>query len=92
MSGVLFVNHPYAGILFHTGATHSFVNFEFTKKLANKPEQIDIQLHVATTLGTIYHTGLIFKDCAINVEGRTLPTDLAQLEMQGLVVILGKDW
>jgi len=90
--GILLVNHQYACILFDSGATHSFVNSEFVKKLASKPDVVDIQLYVTTPLGTIYHTDLIIRDWAINVKRKTIPADLAQLEMQGWDTILGMDW
>ena len=68
---------------FILATTCSFVNLEFAKKLASKPNKMDIQLYVATSLGTNYHINLIIRDYAIKVERRTLPADLVQLEIQG---------
>jgi len=51
-----------------------------------------IQLYVTTPLGTNYHTDLIFGDCVVNVQGKTLPVDSVQLEIQGWDVILETDW
>ena len=81
ISDTLLVNHLYTHILFNSGTARSFVNFEFVKKLASKPDEMDIQIYVTTPLGTVYHTDIIFGDCAVNVEGRTLPADLVQLEL-----------
>ena len=83
MSSTLLVDHLYACVLFDFGATHSFVNPELAKKLAGKPDEMDKQLYVPTPLGSVYYTDIIFKNCAINVEGRVLPADLVQLEIQG---------
>jgi len=38
----LLVNQLYAHVLFNLGATHSFVNTEFAKKLVSKFEKMDI--------------------------------------------------
>ena len=47
VSGTLLINNPYAHVLFDSGATHSFVNPIFAKKLASKPNEIDVQLHLS---------------------------------------------
>ena len=40
--GTLLVKHLYAHVLFDSGATHSFVNPIFAKKLASKPNEMDV--------------------------------------------------
>jgi len=92
VSDILLVNQLYASVLFASSATHSFVNPEFAKKLTSKLDKMDIQLYVTTPLGSIYHTDIIFKDYAINVEGRIISADLVQLEIQGWDIMLGLDW
>ena len=92
VSGILIVNHLHARILFDSNATQSFVNFEFARKLTSKPDEVDIQLYVTTPSGTIYHTELIIRDCAVNVEGKTLSANFVQVEMQRWDIILGMDW
>ena len=92
VSGTLLIKHLNAHVLFDSGATHSFVNPSFAKKLANKPSEMDVQLYVTTPLGPTYCTDLVFKDCTIQLEGRVLPADLVQLDIQGWDVILGMDW
>ena len=53
---------------------------------------MDIQLYVNTALGFVCHTNIIFKNCAINVEGRILSVDLVQVEIEGWDIISGMDW
>ena len=77
------VNHLYTQILFNSSATHSFVNPKFAKKLANKPDKMDIQLYLTTHLGSVHHTNITFKNCAINAKGRVLTADLVQLDIHG---------
>jgi len=44
---------------------------------------MDVQLYVTTPLGSTHYTDLVFKDCAIQLEGRVLSADLVQLDIQG---------
>jgi len=53
---------------------------------------MNVQLYVTNPLGSNYHTDLVFKNCAIQLEGRVVPVDLVQLDIQGWDVILGMDW
>ena len=92
VSGTLLIKHLYAHVLFDSGATHSFVNPAFAKELASKPSEMNVQLYVTTPLGSTYYTDLVFKNCPIQLEGRILPVDLVQLNIQGWDVILGMDW
>jgi len=81
VSSILLINHLYTHILFDSGATCSFVDSEFTKKLASNPGEMDIELFMTTPLKTTQHIDLIFRDYAVKVENRTLPPDLVQLEI-----------
>ena len=83
VSGTLFINHLYAYVLFDSSATHSFVNPVFTKKLASKPDEMNVQLYVTTPLGSTYYTNVVFKNCTIQLELRVLPVDLVELDIQG---------
>jgi len=89
VSGTLLINHLYTHVLFDSRATHSFLNPIFAKKFASKPDEMDVQLYVTTPLGSTDYTDIIFKNCAIKLEGRVLPADLVQLDIQGWDVILG---
>jgi len=76
VTGTILVSNLYAHVLFDSGAIHSFVNPEFAKKLSDKPNEMDILLHVSTLLGSIYRTNVVFKNCTLNMEGRIIPAHL----------------
>ena len=92
VSGTLLINHLYAHVFFDSSATHSFVNPVFVKKLASRTDEMDVQLYVSTPLGPTYYTDVVFRNCAVTLEGVVLPADLVQLNIQGWDVILGMDW
>ena len=91
VSGTLLIKRLYAHVLFDSRATNSFVNPAFAKKVASKPSEMNVQLYVTTPLGSTYYTDVVFKNCTIQLEGRVLPVDLVQLDIQGWDVILGMD-
>ena len=92
VSGTLLINHFCAHVLFDSGATHSCVNPVFAKKLASSPDEMDVQFYVSTPLGPTYYTDVIYRNCVVTLEGKFLPADLIQLNIQGWDVILGIDW
>ena len=53
---------------------------------------MDVQLCVATPVGSIYQTEVVVRNCYIILQDRVLPADLVLLEIQGYDVILGMDW
>ena len=91
VSATLFIKRLYALVLFDLGANIFFGKSCLLKKLASKPSEMDVQLYVTTPLGSVYYTDLIFKRCTVQLEGRVLPIDLVQLNIQGWDVILGMD-
>jgi len=54
------------------------VNPEFANKLAEKHKDMDMWLCVTTPLGFIYHTNVTFENFVVNVDGKIIPTGLAQ--------------
>jgi len=83
ISDTVLIQHLYTHVLFDSGATHSFVNPVFAKKLASKPNEMDVPLYVTTPLGSTYYTDVVFKNYTIQLEGRIVPVDLLQLDIQG---------
>jgi len=76
VSGTLPIDHLYTHVLFQSGVMHSFVNPVFTKKLASRPDEMDVQLYVTTPLGSTYCNDVILRNCAIQLEGRDLLVNL----------------
>ena len=85
VSGTLLVNHLFTQVLFDAGATHSFIGPITTKKLACKPDEMDVQLCVGTSLGSIYQTKVIVRDFPVIIHNRIFLDDLLLLEIQGIM-------
>jgi len=56
-------------VLFDIGATHSFINLKLVEKLAYDLEEMNVQLGVTSSVGSVYYIGTIFRDRAISING-----------------------
>jgi hypothetical protein len=92
VSGTLPISSSRALVLFDSGATHSFVSYFFAKASCLEPEALDINLAVATLIGSTILCTSVVKNCPILVEGHVMPGNLVVFEMSGFDIILGMDW
>ena len=92
VSNTLPISYGRAFILFDLGATHSFVLYCFAKAYCLESEALDVNLAVATPIGSTILCTSIVKNCPIMVEGHVMPANLVVLEMSGFDIILGMDW
>jgi len=81
--GTFLVNHLFTRVFFDTGATHSFINPATAKRLACELDEINVQLCVATPVGSIYQTKDVARNCQITIHDKVFPIDLVLLEIQG---------
>ncbi|XP_059455137.1 uncharacterized protein LOC132185375 [Corylus avellana] len=92
VTGTLPISSGIASVLFDSGATHSFVSYFFVKACCLESEALDVNLAVATPIGSIILCTLVVKNCPILVEGHVMPANLVIFEMSGFDIILGMDW
>jgi hypothetical protein len=81
-----------AFVLFDLGSTHSFVSYCFAKACFSKSEALNVNLVVATPVGSTILCTSIVKNCPILVEGHIMPVNLIIFEMNGFDIILDMDW
>ncbi|XP_057960665.1 uncharacterized protein LOC131152809 [Malania oleifera] len=81
-----------ATVLFDSGATHSFIAWDYVKLCGFEPQQLEISLSVATPTGTVGVCRKVLRDCPVDIQGRYLLANLVILDMHGFEVILGMDW
>jgi len=91
VSGTLPVNHLFTQVLYDACATHCFINPATIKRLACEPDEMDVQLCVATPVGLIYQIEDVVRNCLITIHDKVFPIDLVLLEIQRHDVILGID-
>ena len=78
--------------LIDSGATHSFINPSFAKKVGKTSMRLDSWFSVATPIGAVMQTNSVLKGCPLEVNGQLLSADLIILDIRDFDVILGMDW
>jgi hypothetical protein len=89
--GTFLVNSVPTKILFHFGASHSFVTENFVDKGSLNPSRID-RLMILQILGSTAKTQLSCRNVPVEFHGVQFQTDLIILGTQGLDVVLGMAW
>jgi len=65
--GTSLFNKTYSYVQFDSGAGHSFVTLEFTKKLSKDPSEMEHVLCVTTPMGFVLFANVIFRNCPLTV-------------------------
>ena len=55
------------------------------------PQNSNVALNVVSPVGTTVKLGKVYKECALILEDRDLPTDLTVMSMRDFDIILGID-
>jgi hypothetical protein len=89
--GEFLVEFTPATVLFHSGASHSFIATSFVEKHGIPPTHLEIPL-VTRTPGSDLICQLKCSQVRILLSGVVFLADLTILPSQGIDVILGMDW
>jgi len=78
-------------VLYHSGATHSFMLDDCVKRLGLPVCELQCELAVSTPTPGLVRTSSLCVRCLVEVEGRRYTVNLICLPLQELEVILGMD-
>ena len=79
-------------MLFHSGASHSFIAASIVIELGLEVEALEEPLYVSSPLGIRARIGMICRGCELEISGILLIVDLRVMDMSKFDVILGMDW
>ena len=79
-------------VLIDPGSTHSFISSVTASCLHKKSESLGNELTVRTLVGEVVTVQIVYKDCAIQINGVEFLTDLIVFPLLELDIILGMDW
>ena len=82
----------WAWILFHYGASHSFISPSCVRELGLEVETLEKPLYVSFPLGTRVSVDLICRGYELEISGTLLTVDLRVMDMSEFNVDLGMDW
>ena len=92
MIGTVLILGFEASVLFHLGATHSFVSIMFVRLSKLVVRTLEPSLAVTTPVGRTIVCKHVVCECPVSICGRVLPANLVVLPMFSYDVILGMDW
>ena len=79
-------------MLFHSGASHSFIATSVVIELGLKVEALEEPLYVSSPIGIRERIGMICRGCELEISGILLKVDLRVMDMSEFGIILGMDW
>ena len=79
-------------MLFHSGASHSFIAASVVIELGLEVETLEKPLYVNSPLEIRARIGMIYRGCELEILGTLLKVDLRIMDMSEFDVILGMDW
>ena len=79
-------------MLFHYGASHSFIAASVVIELGLEVKTLEEPLYVSSPLGIRARIGMICRGCELEISGTLLTVDLRIMDMSEFDVILGMDW
>ena len=82
----------WARVLFHSGASHSFIAASYVNVLGLKVESLENPLHVSFPLGIRVRIDQICRDCELEISGILLTVDLQVIDISNFDAILSMDW
>jgi hypothetical protein len=91
MTGTFSINHHPVIVLFHTGATHSFVSAKFGTKIGLDLYPIS-GVYMITTPGGRISSNQVCRSVPIQMGKNLMRTDLLLLDQEGMDVLLGMNW
>ncbi|XP_073120481.1 uncharacterized protein [Henckelia pumila] len=93
VTGMINVSSIPAHILIDTGATHSFISFEFVNKSGLVPDKSISGFSISLPLGEELSSDLIIRGCSIQMQGQELHANLIILKRSDFdVIFVGKAW
>jgi len=78
VTGPISICSQVASILLYSGATHSFISYDFANKLDKNSEMLDCDLSITTSVGKVRKLVVLIGD-------RTLLGDMVGLNIQNLM-------
>src|SRR3954469_3025953 len=82
----------FAKVLIDTGASHSFISYQFARSLRLRMEPLVHPLTVATPISGLETLRYVCRSCILDIGGCTVEFDLIILDMTVFDVIVGMYW
>ena len=92
VNGTFLVNSQLANVLFDSGANRTFVSASFGLKLGKQLSKLASALQVEIADGKLSTIRKSYRNCDIEIEGKSFPIQLLPITLGGFDIVIGMDW
>ncbi|GKB90511.1 putative nucleotidyltransferase, ribonuclease H [Tanacetum coccineum] len=92
VTGTILVNSIPARVLYDSGASVSFVSFEFSKNLPTPPNKLPFPLEVEIAGNEIVVVSKVYRDVEIVIDDSVFKIDLIPIVLGAFDIVIGMDW
>ncbi|GJW81552.1 putative reverse transcriptase domain-containing protein [Tanacetum coccineum] len=92
VTGTILVNSIPARVLYDSGASVSFVSFEFSKNLPTPPNKLPFPLEVEIAGNEIVVVSKVYRDVEIEIDDSAFKIDLIPTVSGAFDIVIGMDW
>nr|GEX02586.1 hypothetical protein [Tanacetum cinerariifolium] len=92
VTGTILVNSIPARVLYDSGASVSFVSFEFSKNLFTPPNKLPFPLEVEIACNEIVVVSKVYWDVEIDIDDSVFKIELIPIVLGAFDIVIGMDW
>ncbi|GJR67398.1 putative reverse transcriptase domain-containing protein, partial [Tanacetum coccineum] len=92
VTGTILINSIPARVLYDSGASVSFVSFEFSKSLPTPPNKLPFPLEVEIAGNEIVVVSKVYRDVEIEIDDSVFKIDLIPIVLRAFDIVIGMDW
>nr|GEV59655.1 hypothetical protein [Tanacetum cinerariifolium] len=92
VTSTILVNFIPTRVLYDSGASVSFVSFEFSKNLSTPPNKLSFPLEVKIAGNEILVVSKVYRDVEIEIEDSVFKINLIHIFLGAFDIVIGMDW
>ncbi|GKA03168.1 putative reverse transcriptase domain-containing protein [Tanacetum coccineum] len=92
VTSTILVNSISARVLYDSGASVSFVSFEFSKNLSAPPNKLPFSLEVEIAGKEIVVVSKVYQDVELEIDDSSFKIDLIPIALGVFDIVIGMDW
>ncbi|GJV05746.1 putative reverse transcriptase domain-containing protein [Tanacetum coccineum] len=92
VTGTILVNSKPARVLYDSGASVSFVSYEFSKNLSIPPNKLPLPLEVEIAGDKVVVVSNVYREVEIEIDDNVFRIDLIPIMLGVFDIVIGMDW
>nr|GEU99931.1 putative reverse transcriptase domain-containing protein [Tanacetum cinerariifolium] len=92
VTGIILVNSKPARVLYDSGASVSFVSYEFSKNLSIPPNKLPLPLEVEVASDKVVVVSNVYREVDLEIDDNVFRIDLIPIMLGVFDIVIGMDW